>query len=175
MLSGLDRVLLGREAERVPPHRVQHVVAANAPGARQDVGGGVPLAMTAAQADAGRVREHVENVALGPAAPARRPERPVLVPVALPAGFDPEVVVGHVLLYLIAAVLPSVRAQRNRASGRLHVPRDDQVDRHNVRQHADAECPWECADPHNASSCNAWRSYLSRSWASLIWAVASRW
>jgi hypothetical protein len=32
----------------------------------------------------------------------------VLVPVAPPAGLDLEVVVGHVLLYLVAAVLPSV-------------------------------------------------------------------
>jgi hypothetical protein len=33
MLPGLDRVLLGGQAERVPAHRVQHVVAAHAPGA----------------------------------------------------------------------------------------------------------------------------------------------
>ena len=65
----------------------------------------------------GRLGEHVEDVALGPAAPARRAERPVLVPVARPAGLDLEVVVGHVLLYPIAAVLPSVRARApNRAS-----------------------------------------------------------
>src|SRR5689334_10100787 len=96
MLPGLDRVLLGGEAERVPAHRVEHVVAAHAPGARQDVGGGVPLGMTDVQADAGRVGEHVEDVALGPAAPARGAERPVRVPVVLPARLDLEVVVGHV-------------------------------------------------------------------------------
>src|SRR4029453_15361551 len=104
MLPGLDRVLLGRQAEGVPAHRVQHVMAAHAPGARQDVSGGVPLRMTAGQSDAGRVGEHVEDVALGPAAPACGAEGPVLVPVALPAGFDLEVVVGHVLLYPGAAV-----------------------------------------------------------------------
>src|SRR5262245_46871266 len=111
MLAGLDRVLLGRQAERVPAHRVQHVVAAHAPGPRHDVGGGVPLGMTDVQTDAGRVGEHVEDVALGPAATARGAESPVLVPVALPAGLDLEVVVGHVLLYAVAAVPPSVRAR----------------------------------------------------------------
>jgi len=94
MLPAFDRVLLGRQAERVPAHRVQHVVAAHEPGARHDVGGGVPLGMTDVQTDAGRIGEHVEDVALEPAAPARGAERPVLVPVALPPGLDIEVVVG---------------------------------------------------------------------------------
>ena len=103
-LWDLDRVLLGRQAERVPAHRVQHVVAAHAPGARHDVGGGVPLGMTDMQTDAGRVGKHVEDVALGPAAPARGAERPMLVAVVLPAGLDLAVVVGHVLLYPVSAV-----------------------------------------------------------------------
>jgi hypothetical protein len=60
-----------------------------------------PFGMIDVQSDAGRVREHVED-ALGPADPARGAERPVLVPVALPAGLGLEVVVGHVLLYPIA-------------------------------------------------------------------------
>src|SRR5262249_62313580 len=55
------------------------------------------------QTNAGRVGEHVEDVALGPAALARGAERPVLFPVALPAGLDLEVVVGHVVLYPVAA------------------------------------------------------------------------
>jgi len=55
--------------------------------------------MTDVQTDAGRVGEHIEDVALGTTAPARGAERPVLVPVALPAGLDLEVVVGHALLY----------------------------------------------------------------------------
>ena len=63
------------------------------------------------QTDAGRVGEHVEDVALEPAAPALGAERPVLVPVALPAGLDLEVVVGHVLLYPVAAVPSRVRGQ----------------------------------------------------------------
>jgi len=117
MLPGLDGVLLGRQAERVPAHRAQHVEAAHAPGARHDVCGGVPLGMTDVQTDAGRVREHVEDVALGPAAMARGAERPVLVPVALPAGLDLEMVVGHVLLYPVAAV-PVLRQSVVRAAGK---------------------------------------------------------
>src|SRR5215831_2904595 len=70
--------------------------------------------MTDVQTDAGRVGEHVEDVALGPAGPARGAERSVLVPVALPAGLDLEVVVGHVLLYPVAAVPPSVCVRQAR-------------------------------------------------------------
>src|SRR5262245_37646802 len=124
MLSGLDRVLLGRQAERVPAHRVQHVIAAHAPGARHDVGGGVPLGMAYMQTDAGRVGEHVEDVALGPAAPTCGAERPMFVPVALPARLDLEVVVGHVLLYPVAADYGdskrnSLRAARDRETSRV--------------------------------------------------------
>src|SRR5262249_62051799 len=62
------------------------------------------------QTNAGRVGEHVEDVALGPAALARGAERPVLVPVALPAGLDLEVVVGHAVLYPVVAGARSLRA-----------------------------------------------------------------
>src|SRR5499426_2891894 len=82
---------------------MQHVVAAHAPGPRQDIGGGVPLGMTDVQTDAGRVGEHVEDVALGPAVTTRGAERSVLVPVALPAGLDLEVVVGAHLEIDLAA------------------------------------------------------------------------
>jgi len=63
--------------------------------------------MTDVQTDAGRIGEHVEDIALGPTAPARGAERSVLVPVALPAGLDLEMVVGHALLYRVAAGPPS--------------------------------------------------------------------
>src|SRR5262245_58968770 len=79
--------------------------------------------MTDMQTDAGRVGEHVEDVALGPAAPARGAERPVLVPVALPAGLDLEVVVAHIQLYPVAAVPPSVHGSGRRRCARLSVPR----------------------------------------------------
>src|SRR5262249_24139038 len=122
MLPGLDRVLLGGQAERIPAHRVQHVVAAHAPGARHDIGRGVPLGMTDVQTHAGWVGEHIEDVALGPAAPTRVAERPVLVPVALPAGLDLEVVVGHVLLYPVAAVPPTVVTAASHLTRTLQQP-----------------------------------------------------
>jgi hypothetical protein len=64
--------LLGRHHDMLV---VQHVVAAHAPGARHDVGGGVPLGMTDMQTDAGRVGEHVEDVRFG--RPLRRVARNV--------------------------------------------------------------------------------------------------
>ena len=81
------------------PNAIDVTAAAHAPSGRRDVGCGVPLWMTDVQTDAGRVGEHVEDAVLGPAAPARGAEGPVLVAVALPAGLDLEVVVGHTLLY----------------------------------------------------------------------------
>ena len=64
-VPGLDRVLLGGQAERVPAHRMQHVDAAHALVARDDVGRGVALGVADVEARARRVREHVEDVHLG--------------------------------------------------------------------------------------------------------------
>ena len=93
--AGLDRGVLGRQAERVPPERVQHVEAAHPLGARHHVADDV-VADVADVRVAGRVREHFEAVVLR----ARRIdvdlERPGRGPVRLPLlvellGF----VVGH--------------------------------------------------------------------------------
>src|SRR5262249_1125808 len=121
MLPRLDRLRVGRQGERVPAHGVQHVGAAHAPGARHDVGGGVPLGMADVQTDAGRVGEHVEDVALGPAAPARGAECPVLAPVALPAGLDLEVVVGHIVLYRVGDLLNNQHYNRDLPRPRVMV------------------------------------------------------
>ncbi len=64
----LDGVLLGRQAEGVPPHGMQHVEAAHALIARDDVGGGVVLDVSHVKPGAAGVGEHVEQVALGHAA-----------------------------------------------------------------------------------------------------------
>ena len=66
MLTGLDRVLLGGQTERVPAHRVQHVETAQALVARDDVGRGVALGMSDVQPRAARVGEHVEHVVFRP-------------------------------------------------------------------------------------------------------------
>ena len=62
MLAGLDRVLLCRQAERVPPDRVEHVETAHALVAGEDIGGGVAFRVADMQPRARRVREHVEDV-----------------------------------------------------------------------------------------------------------------
>ena len=66
VLAGLHRVLLGREAERVVAHRVQHVVAVHAHEAGVDVGADVAERVADVQAGAARVREHVEHEELAP-------------------------------------------------------------------------------------------------------------
>jgi hypothetical protein len=55
---------LGREAEGIPAHRVQDVVALHALQTRQHVGRGVALRVADVQAGTGRIREHVEDVVL---------------------------------------------------------------------------------------------------------------
>ena len=62
VLAGLDGVLLGGQAERVPAHRVQHVEAAHFFVAPDDVRRRVALGMADVQPRAARVGEHVEHV-----------------------------------------------------------------------------------------------------------------
>ena len=45
MLAGLDRVLLGGQAKGIPAHRMQHMLAAHALKAREDIGGRVAFRM----------------------------------------------------------------------------------------------------------------------------------
>ena len=66
MLARLDRVFLGRQAERVEAHRVHHALALHPCGAADDVGGRVALGMAYVEAVAAGVGEHVEHVELVP-------------------------------------------------------------------------------------------------------------
>ena len=61
MLAGLHGVLLGRQAEGVVAHGVQHVLALHAVVAADHVGGEVAQRVADVQALAGRVREHVHR------------------------------------------------------------------------------------------------------------------
>ena len=99
MLARLERVLLGREAKRVVPERVQHVASVHAVEPREDVRADVAERMADMETGATRVREHVEDVELlAPRHPfepvgertarIRRPERPVFLPVLLPARLE---------------------------------------------------------------------------------------
>ena len=61
MLAGLHGILLGRQAEGVVAHGVQHVLALHAVVAADHVGGEVAQRVADVQALAGRVREHVHR------------------------------------------------------------------------------------------------------------------
>ena len=76
MLAGLDGVLLGGQAEGVPAHRMQHVEAAGAAVAGEDVRGGVTLRMPDVQARAAGIGEHVQDVMLGRNCPRSGPRLP---------------------------------------------------------------------------------------------------
>ena len=88
MRAGLDGVLLGGQAEGVPAHRMQHVEAAHAPVAAQDVGGGVAFGMADVQPGPAGIGEHVEDVELRLVGEIGRAEGLVLQPVILPAPLD---------------------------------------------------------------------------------------
>ena len=49
MLAGLNRVLLGRQPEGIPTHRMQHMLATHAFKARQDIGGRIAFRMSHVQ------------------------------------------------------------------------------------------------------------------------------
>ena len=88
MDAGLDRVVLGGEAEGVVAHRVQDAEAV----AAVEVGDGVADRVDLQVADVGLaagVRQHLEHVGLGaPAAVVRHLPGALVRPDALPAGLD---------------------------------------------------------------------------------------
>ena len=93
-----DRVLFGRQAERVEAHRVHHAPALHPGRAAHDVGRRVSFGMPDVQPVAAGVGEHVERVELLRARlrQPRRGKRLVLLPIRLPLGLDRGVVVaGH--------------------------------------------------------------------------------
>ena len=86
--AGLLGVLLGRQAEGVPAHRVHDAVAPHPPVAADDVGGRVALGMADVQAVAAGIGEHVQHVQLGALGQPRGGERAVRLPILLPFGLD---------------------------------------------------------------------------------------
>jgi|GEM_PF-3412013 len=97
MLAGLDGVLLGRQAERIVAHRVQHVEALGPFVTRENIGGDVAQRMPHVQPRPGRIGEHVQHVVLRLSPVFRSPERAVLRPEFLPFPLDRSVVVVHFL------------------------------------------------------------------------------
>ncbi len=99
MRARLDRVLLGRQAERVVAHRVQDVEAVHALEAGVHIGRDVTERVADMQPDPARVREHVEDEQAGAPGEAagivaqqtravRRGEDTLGVPAVLPLALD---------------------------------------------------------------------------------------
>ena len=83
----LDRGVLRRQAERVPAHRLQHVVAGHALVAADDVADRVVAHVTHVQS-ARRVRQHRQAIELGFVRGFVDLECPVVIPVALSGRFQ---------------------------------------------------------------------------------------
>ena len=64
MLAGLDGVLFGGQAERIPAHRMQHIEAARPTVTGQNVSGRVAFRMPDVQTRAARIWKHVQDVKL---------------------------------------------------------------------------------------------------------------
>ena len=97
--AGLDRVVLGGQAEGVETHRVEDVEAVHPEVAAIDVGGRIALGMADVEAGARRIGEHVEYVAplvLRVCRILGRAEGLLGLPPSLPFPLDlPERVLGH--------------------------------------------------------------------------------
>ena len=93
-------VAFRRQPKGVPAHRMQHVEAAHALVAAEDVGRGVALGMADVQTLAGGIGEHVEDVKFRFRLVHFDAESLVFIPVLLPLRFDMPGIVGQGLLRL---------------------------------------------------------------------------
>src|SRR4029077_7649843 len=93
MDARLHGVLLGGQAERVPPHGMQHIEAPHALIAGDDVRRDVAFQMAHMQARPGRLGKHVEAIELGLGGIVRDAKRPVFLPIGLPFRLDGVMVV----------------------------------------------------------------------------------
>ena len=92
-----DGVLFGGEPERIPAHRMEHLLASHPTVPTDDVGRRVALGMSHVQPGPRRIREHVEHVHLGLGGiDGTDPKRLEFLPKSLPFGFNAlGVVTGH--------------------------------------------------------------------------------
>src|SRR3954454_10954156 len=94
MLAGFDGVLLGRQSERVPTHRVQDIETAQPLIARNNVSGGVTLGMPDVETSTTRIRKHIQHIILRLGgievwlSRIRRLETLLVFPDSLPFRFD---------------------------------------------------------------------------------------
>ena len=109
MLAGLDRILLGRQPERIVTHRMQHIETPEPFVTRIDVRCDVTQRMTDVQSRPRRIREHVQHIIFRPALIHFDPVGFLLGPTALPfLLYSPEIVLHIVNLVLSHYVLVPV-------------------------------------------------------------------
>ena len=101
MLSGLDGILLGRQAIGVVAHRVEHVVALKSLEACVDVGCYVSKRVAHMQTGARRIGEHVEYVELLFLLVLSGVVGLVLNPLGLPFLLDFSEIVFHCIYFVI--------------------------------------------------------------------------
>src|SRR5271155_5321668 len=88
MRSLEDRFVFGGQAERVPSHWMQHVESRHPLVAADDVARNVVVQMADAEAGAGRVGEHLEDVEFRAAGILARQVEIGALPFGLPCGLD---------------------------------------------------------------------------------------
>src|SRR5262245_24394755 len=66
MLAAFDCVLLCRESERVPAHRMQNIESAHTLVTRDDVRGSITFGMANMQSSAARIGKHIEDIKFWP-------------------------------------------------------------------------------------------------------------
>ena len=104
MRAGLDRRVLGRQAERVPSERMKHVVAAQPHHAGADVADDVVADVSHVRVPR-RVGEHLQAVELRSRPVDVDLERPFGVPLVLPFLVQVlRLVLGHERLYAIVLI-----------------------------------------------------------------------
>ena len=113
----LDGVVLGREAEGVPAHRIKDVVTAQTLLARDDVERGVGARMPDVKSGAGGVRELHERVKLRLLAAGNGGEGLELVPFILPFFLYRFEIVSHIELFSLRIIYPLFPFSRPRCKG----------------------------------------------------------
>ncbi len=98
VLSGLDGILLGGQAESVVAHGMEYVEAVEALVAGEYVGGDVAQRVSDMQTGSRGIREHVENIIFGFVAALGRGIDTAFFPLLLPAAFDFLMLVFHCLV-----------------------------------------------------------------------------
>ena len=99
MLSGLDGILLGGQAERIVTHRMQDVEPFQPLVTGENVGSDITQRMTDMQTGTGRIREHVEHVKFGTSSILGDAIGMIFAPKSLPFGLYLLEIVIHIGMF----------------------------------------------------------------------------